>query len=686
MSKTRDTGYLANVIQVHDTGVRIMSGSTMLMAISSSGAVTITGEMSGSDAANALLLSGTGSVGFTTTASFLVVSSSQQQISASYIALSGSYNTFSGSASTRTTQIENVYATTGSNSFRANQSITGSLVVSSTITAQTLVVQTVTSSIVYSSGSNLFGSQLTNTQTFTGSMFITGSNITANVDTTCFSGNICALNLISRCNIRVGVNGGYAVISGPTTGAAISLGSNSATFDRNLSLGLVDGNLAFSPILTINAQTGNVGIGDCAPDRRLYVTDPSATQGTLLAYNRCSTFCATVIEGITDRTSSSAFNLMNLKASTTSMFLVRGDGFSCHAGQVCVPTLIASSCLAVRSGTATIVVNAIAGQASNNHIILQRNDSQYASIGLNGSDNFTIFGTSTSCPRLTIDGSGSVGIGTNSPLAKLQIGDGTQSGINGASNKIHIASNTSGGRSALLTLANSSGAVTVEGQFESSAESADLRVIIGSTSNHDVVLRTNNVERMRITCSGAVLVNTACRNYLGTPNRYGIEVNGGTGGVIYALNISNTPVGYIFHDNSNLTIWNDKSGGPILVGPRFNNNGLQEQVYEGKMGGTTATSWDFCSFEEGGEGQVYKVEATFAHFAGWSYNTFYEGYAAARGTTVNTIDICNYATAQAGYFSVMKPTGSIFRVCKIAGSYGGTGWYWVKVTAVGPGF
>jgi hypothetical protein len=101
MSKTRDTGYLANVIQVHDTGVRIMSGSTMLMAISSSGAVTITGEMSGSDAANALLLEGTGSLGFAAIDSFLAVSSSQQQISASLLnvvatsATTGS-NTFTG--------------------------------------------------------------------------------------------------------------------------------------------------------------------------------------------------------------------------------------------------------------------------------------------------------------------------------------------------------------------------------------------------------------------------------------------------------------------------------------------------------------------------------------------------------------------------------------------------------------
>jgi hypothetical protein len=69
-------------------------------------------------------------------------------------------------------------ATTGSNSFRADQSITGSLVVSSTITAQTLVVQTVTSSIIYSSGSNVFGCDLNSRQTFTGSLNVTGSNHT----------------------------------------------------------------------------------------------------------------------------------------------------------------------------------------------------------------------------------------------------------------------------------------------------------------------------------------------------------------------------------------------------------------------------------------------------------------------------------------------------------------------------
>jgi len=262
-----------------------LSGSLVITgSITTTGVITMSGSIaSASYSSTSDLLQGTGSVGFTTTASFNAVSASQQQISASYIALSASYNTFSGSASTRITvdsasllQVSSsqqqisasllnviaIGATTGSNSFRANQSITGSLVVSSTITAQTLVVQTVTSSIVYSSGSNIFGCDFNSRQTFTGSMLITGSNIIANVSTACFSGQLCA------------------------------------------------------------------------------------------------------------------------------------------------PTVVASTCLAVKAGNATSVVNNIAGAVSNNHFAMQRNDAQYASIGLNGSDNFTVFGTSTSCPRLTIDSSG----------------------------------------------------------------------------------------------------------------------------------------------------------------------------------------------------------------------------------------------------------------------------------------
>jgi hypothetical protein len=98
------------------------------------------------------------------------------------------------------------YATTGSNSFVGSQQITGSLTVSCAIIAQTINVQQVTSSIVYSCGDNIFGTALNNSQTFTGSMFITGSNIVANV------GNACFINTITACNAFLQVPSTAAVI------------------------------------------------------------------------------------------------------------------------------------------------------------------------------------------------------------------------------------------------------------------------------------------------------------------------------------------------------------------------------------------------------------------------------------------------------------------------------------------
>jgi hypothetical protein len=135
------------------TGSLTVTGNTTLQ-----GALTVTGSLSGiaSTASFALTLGGTGSVGFATTGAFAATS---------------------GSASSRLTQIEQVYATTGSNSFRATQSITGSLTVTGQIIAQTLNVQQVTSSIVFSSGSNVFGCDLNSRQTFTGSVLMTGSLI-----------------------------------------------------------------------------------------------------------------------------------------------------------------------------------------------------------------------------------------------------------------------------------------------------------------------------------------------------------------------------------------------------------------------------------------------------------------------------------------------------------------------------
>jgi hypothetical protein len=660
MSKTRDTGFLANVIQVHDTGVRIMSGSEMLMAISSSGAVTITGELSGSDAANSLLLNGTGSVGFTTT---------------------GSFSTASGSASSRLTQIETVYATTGSNSFRATQSITGSLTVTGQIIAQTLNVQQVTSSIIFSTGSNTFGCDLNNRQTFTGSFYQTGS--VAN-----FSNTVCALNLVSTCNIRVGVNGGYAVVSGPTTGAAISLGSNSSTFDRNLSLGLIAGDLSFSPVLTINAQTSNVGIGNCTPDRRLYIADTSVTQGTFLAYNQCTTFCGTVIEAITDRTSNCTFNLMNLKASTTSMFLVRGDG------KVGIGTASPAELLEIAGSLK--IGNLKIENVNGGSIGFNRNTSNgaiynccYAAFQINGALSgtnyldFQNYSSSGSYLGSFVFKDGCMGIGTTNPT--------------GTYGKLTVA----GG----ISILDNNTAKLEIGRYSSGAPNSYIK--IGTNSNSlRITNAADSVDLLTIENSGITTFacNICVAKYLTVGSQGGGDIvflggGSGVGAAIEARYADGNPnVRLAGNGNS----WINRSYGSVGIGTCTPNylldvngaiNSIAGTMYSnsvvtyavgGTMAGTTAAYYDFPTWNDGGQGQMFEVKAFFDHFYNWNYGAHYYVYLTTRETNSQALTMFNCTTGNGGSWMAYKPNTTTLRVCKIAGTYVGGGAYWIQVTAKQP--
>ena len=258
------------------------------------GTLTVTGSLSGtaSLALNSDLLQGTGSVGFSTTASLLEVSSSQQQISASLLNVIANY------------------ATTGSNSFRANQSITGSLVVSSTITAQTLVVQTVTSSIVYSSGSNIFGSALGDRQTFTGSVNITGSlalagNITGNAVTltgalggtsATFSSSVTATSDSTLFKEGFRINATTTGGGGSQPAYTYYTAAGSKRWSTFLNVGddkFHIANASNSELFTIT-QGGNVGIGTITPLSALDVRAANATMGNYQTIQAFSTDSAAI--------------------------------------------------------------------------------------------------------------------------------------------------------------------------------------------------------------------------------------------------------------------------------------------------------------------------------------------------------------------------------------------------------
>ena len=197
MSKTRDTGFLGNVVKVDASGnVSFVSGSTTLATINTSGQLSGSSPvLSASYASNAELLDGLDSTVFTLTSSFNAQTASFNAFSASILTYTGSANnrfssleTTSGSNITRLSALESYtsslnnktasFATTGSNIFIGTQTITGSVLQSGsftstgTLTAQTLVVQTITSSVVYSSGSNIFGNAIGNTHVFSGSVYM----------------------------------------------------------------------------------------------------------------------------------------------------------------------------------------------------------------------------------------------------------------------------------------------------------------------------------------------------------------------------------------------------------------------------------------------------------------------------------------------------------------------------------
>ena len=397
-----------------------LSGSLVITgSITTTGVITMSGSIaSASYSSTSDLLQGTGSVGFTTTASFNAVSSSQQQISSSLL------------------NVISIFATTGSNSFRADQSITGSLVVSSTITAQTLVVQTVTSSIVYSSGSNIFGSQLSNTQTFTGSVNITGSttlNGALTADAVGFIGVIPTYtnNYISFSHTcRSGV-GDYSFLSGydgstvinAKTGYAIDLRTNNATKLTINSSGSVGIN---TDILTVSGLAGNV----------LYLRPSSSNIGqTAIAiqdYRKCTRWAINGQDGV-DTFTLAIYSTPNNNNDYTRRFSINQQG---NIGIGSASCIWRNTFTALQVGTAALTTNSNAyGYFSANFYNDADGVDRYISSGKAGviaiSNGEIIFYNTDascaagcvlgSCERMRITSTGNVGVGLSNPVEGMDV-------------------------------------------------------------------------------------------------------------------------------------------------------------------------------------------------------------------------------------------------------------------------
>jgi hypothetical protein len=485
------------------------------------------------------------------------------------------------------------------------------------------------------------------------------------------------------------VNGGYSVISGPTTGAAISLGTNSATFDRNLSLGLVGGDLVFAPILTINAQTGNVGIGICTPDRRLYVTDTSVSQGTFLAYNQCTTFCGTVIEGITDRTSSCTFNLMNLKSSTTSMFIVRGDG------NVGIGTSTPSRRLIISGGTTNAGLEILSANGHRTAIIAGRGSSGTAL----DQGYFQMTDQGTAKVALDTDGNsyllgGNFGIGTTTPTPTS--GKGLHIYSNCGHANLALESSTSGVKWEILSTMSCNFVVYQAGGGDRftiapngiTTFACRVCISVGRTNGADSTALNLHDKVTGIQTPGFGLRLVYQSNGTGVQSAIGLE-NGGTG--------TNNESQISFYTQNTagglgkrllLTSGGDAGfGGSICAGSINSYNGIMSSngviTYSigGTMVGTTAAYYDFPTWNDGGQGQMFEIKAFFDHFYNWAYGAHYYGYLTTREGNSQALTMFNCTTGNGGGWMAYKSSTTNLRVCKLAGTYPGGGAYWIQVTA-----
>jgi hypothetical protein len=313
-----------------------------------------------------------------------------------------------------------------------NAIITGSLTVTGNITAQTLIVQTVTSSISFVTGSTRFGSTLSNTHQFTGSILATGSLVVdgnVGIGTTSPTAKLHAIG-----NIKLE----------QTTNASstITLNPNSATIGTGYQWNIVAANSAASYAFQINEGTTNyfhirnsagsnggfVGIGTASPTAKLEVS------GNLLLSNN------TGVIGIGNNTALNPY----LQGDASNTLYIGTSGSARIAvltsGNVGIGTTSPVTPLHISrdGGGSTIrllrIDNSNVTNSQNLYLDMNTSKDILWSQGSSGGGTFWDTGTrgygfSINTNRIvTFDQNGNVGVGTTSPTAKLHV-TGSTGGI-----------------------------------------------------------------------------------------------------------------------------------------------------------------------------------------------------------------------------------------------------------------
>jgi len=526
MSNTRNTGFLTNVIKTDSNGnITFVSGSTTLLSVSSSGAITTTGIISGSNALsasyaqNADLLDSLDSTAFVFTSSFNSYSSSistrvtnTESTGSSLTTASSSFSTrvtnlestgsslitASGSFSTRISSIEGNYATTGSNVFMGAQTICANITSTGTIVAQTINVQQVTSSIVYSSGSNIFGNLSSDVQQMTGSVRITGSLNTI--------GNACVTSICSPTFV-----GG--TMSGTTIYGSTIACSPVGCFTTSCASAFIGGTVSGTTIYGSTVVCGAVICGGATTltgpligTSATFVGDVFLKGDTRVLYfqNAAGTGYPAYINASNNTSLIISANQnipLELRTNDTARLTIASTGAATFSNSVTINS----------SGPGFLTLG-----ASNSYGSLSSGGSNPATLYLNGATrgggttaasnavilatdgDYYISNSSVNSFKMFISSGGNVGIGTTSPQSALSLAGGSTISIattDGSDNSYMLISGGGAagvGRGAGLVI-NGNDRATYGGQLD---------LFTGDAATAYMTFSSGGSERMRITSTG----------------------------------------------------------------------------------------------------------------------------------------------------------------------------------------
>ena len=476
------------------------------------------------------------------------------------------------------------YATTGSNQFDGSQAITGSLTVTGQVIAQTLNVQQVTSSIVYSSGSNIFGNDLGNTQQLTGSVSITGSLTVNGVGLVSYTGVTADVNLgnfdltarylntegspglggvlnIKQDAVYLPKGNGYSSIASSFT-AFDFFGYTGASTYKNFSFrfdGLTDNTLR---IYTLPNEAGTLALtsnlGDYLPLTGGTLTGP--LNGTSAVFSSTLTSTDHTIKNSANAETLDLF----LSPSTLNGFIDYPSGRSLTIRNKAngFGLTLSSTGEATFSADLSVGVSTLSNPNSLDRLLQVRAaspvgvvlfDSRDANpIGLEnrGAVFHLTYGTSN---ILVADGaSGKVGIGTASPVSKLQLNSNLDSTGYTTAAALSGTENIK-----LYQFANSNTSIDNNGETgillsQNFGNSAQWGISVKRTGSFvgDLIFRTRtasatSAEQMRITSQGYVLVGSDTIPGAGTTT---IGSSLGTAGFITAQRAAAT-VGFFGRNN-----------------------------------------------------------------------------------------------------------------------------------------